>query len=87
MTVDQWLVRVSIAIGVVVGLVTAVRSVLRVARGTFRVFDVILGVGAPGDDDYRPSMAHRLDQQDDLVADLVAEVARLRGDVSVLLDA
>lgn len=84
MTADQWLVRVSVALGVIVGLVTSVRAVLRVARGTFRVFDVILGVGAPGDEDYRPSMAHRLDQQDEAVLDLVAEVQRLRNDVAAL---
>ena len=77
MTHDQWLVRLSIILGAIIAAVGAVRAVLRVARGTFRVFDVILGVGRPGDEEYRPSMATRLDLQDRVLEDLTLEVRRL----------
>jgi hypothetical protein len=76
---DAWVARVSVALATLAAFMVACRQTLRVLRGTFRVFAVILGQGAPGDPDYQPSLQLVLQDHTDALRLLRADLDAARG--------
>lgn len=84
MSYDAWAVRVSVVLGIILAAFTAARQFVRVLRGTFRVFDVVLGVGSPGDQDYRASLSATLAQHTEALAEMRSDLEAARVELASL---
>lgn len=75
MSYDTWAQRVTLTVAAVTGLWVTLRGTFRVLRSMYRVHAMLLGVGVPGDPDYRPGMDARLEQLETQLEATRAEVA------------
>lgn len=82
MSYDAWAARLTVTLAAIAALWATARGVYRVLRSTYRVHAMLLGVGVPGDPDYRPGMDARMDRLEDDATSLREELAAARVEVA-----
>lgn len=82
MTYDAVVARVTITLAAIAALWATARGVYRVLRSTYRVHAMLLGVGVPGDPDYRPGLDVRMEALEQADVQLREDLAAARAEVA-----